>query len=126
MAALHTRKSPKKPKHIPRNKVQPTGPCRAAEVTRGLTKQVTLCMTYTNKGAVIRKVRLRVIHCMQVIKVTLPRTLEPKKQRIVSQIVETWNTGIIPSHQTDVKWKVGTVCLSPGRIPHSLITVRTI
>ena len=74
----------------------------------------------------IRKVHLRVIHCTRVIKITLTRTLEPEKQRTASQAVETWNTGIIPSHQTDVKRKVGTVRLSPGRLPHALIPVRTL
>ena len=123
---MHTSKSTKKPTHIPGNKVQPTGPGRAAKATKGLTKCITLYTTYINKGAVIRKVHLKVIHCMRVIKIILTRTLELEKQRTASHTVETPNTGIIPCHQTNVKQKVGTVCLSPGQLPHVLIPVRTI
>ena len=121
---LQTRNPTQKPNHVPRNKVQPTGPCRAAEVTRGQTKSAMLCTTYMNTGAVGRKVHCRAIHCVWVIKITLTRMLEPEKQRTASQTVETQNTSIISCHITDVERKVGTIGHSPGWIPHSLIPVR--
>ena len=82
---------------------------------RGPTKELMHLKTQMNMCVALRKFKFN-------------STLEPNKQGTASQAAEAQNTGITPSHFSEVEQKVGTIGHSPSCewIPHSPIPVRTI
>ena len=100
------------PNIMMQNMARPTGLPRGNETRRRLPKVPARLITKTDTR----------------VSRALDNVLEPPKQHLESQAVEmchiSW-CSIFPSHCTDVEWKIGLICCSPGWIPYGLILVRT-
>ena len=98
------------PKETNCNRARPTGPQRGTEVHRGLTKEDLRLRTQPNTCVSLRKFTSN--STPEPSK--FPSTLEPIKQEMESQAVETQNTGSTPSYLSDMELKVGTIGHSPS------------